>query len=252
MHGNRGFGSGGPIIRNTGANIMAGNRNSPVPFQKGPAPRSNSNSRNSGMHRRTPSVKSVKSPKISHDRFERHKQSNPFASSESKSAFAAAYTSRSLLCVLDSGSVHHTLRWTSDPSSLSYSQILPLFAEGVRETRHPYVTVARKGFTDLLRAPGSEAKVVPLLAQLTLSIRRCLMGGGDLFEAGCEALCQLSACVGPNLNSHLLQLIVPLKKGTFDKRHITTVLGCFNTLADNGGEEAVRAIKSKVPTFSFA
>lgn len=191
-----------------------------------------------------------KQKSLSQSRFNKNQRPvDPF-DSRMKSRFAQAYSSRSLHCELVHGSVKHTLKWTKDLSTLDYDPLLVLFCEGLRETQHPYTFVARTGVKDLLQDPLGEVKTLPLLPTLALALRNGLNEDScDVFNACCESLCQLSACVGPQMNEHLLAVLVPLKKRMFIKRNTAMVVNALHTLAENGGEEAVMIIKSKIPTF---
>ncbi|XP_070069920.1 uncharacterized protein [Drosophila takahashii] len=66
--------------------------------------------------------------------------------------------------------------WTVDIEKLDYSLYLPLFFDGLAETKHPYKTYARQGVTDLLLAGGE--KIHPVIPQLILPLKSEYQGLG--------------------------------------------------------------------------
>lgn len=52
---------------------------------------------------------------------------------------------------------------------LDYPQYLPLFFDGLRETRHPYDFFSRAGVREMLAKGGD--RVVPLIPQLILPMK---------------------------------------------------------------------------------
>ncbi|XP_026840725.1 parkin coregulated gene protein homolog [Drosophila persimilis] len=68
------------------------------------------------------------------------------------------------------------LFWCSTPQldidKLDYSLYLPLFFDGLAETKHPYKTYARQGVTDLLLAGGE--KIHTVIPQLILPLKNAL------------------------------------------------------------------------------
>jgi len=184
---------------------------------------------------------------ISKSRFQKFKVADPFGTKQS--AFATAYSTRRLYCDLSHGSIKQQLRWNRAIADIPYDPVLVLFCEGLIETRHPYVFVSRAGVKDLL-CSDAEDRVVPLLPRIVPSIRAALMSrNNDTFVAGCKALNQLSGCVGPNLNGHILPLLVPLNKHSNHRRHSNLVTDVFFTLCMNGGKDVIALIKKKVPAF---
>lgn len=61
------------------------------------------------------------------------------------------------------------ISWTVDIEKLDYSLYLPLFFDGLSETKHPYKTYARQGVQDLLRSGGD--KIYPVIPQLIIPIK---------------------------------------------------------------------------------
>lgn len=245
-----------PIIRRTGANVLTdvGRTQRIPPKRQQPQPqrrlRPTLRQRNRNKRTTLSPAHPTNHLRIS-SRLDKHAgHSDPFGSSKGKSPFAAAYSDRRFPCILEHGSIKHTLKWNRDPSTLDYGDILVLFSEGILESKHPYHFVGRVGFRDLLAAEGSEDKVLPFLHKITANIRLALTKRDpDVFDAGCNALNQLSGCVGPNLDQFLHQLIPPLGKRIFDQRHTDLITEVFHTLCLNGSDRVIKLIKKKVPTF---
>lgn len=59
--------------------------------------------------------------------------------------------------------------WTVDIEKLDYSLYLPLFFDGLSETRHPYKTYAVQGVHDLLSSGGD--KIYSVIPQLIIPIK---------------------------------------------------------------------------------
>lgn len=58
------------------------------------------------------------------------------------------------------------VRWTQDLTSLDYQQLLPLFCEGIRETKFPYDFIAVEGVHQLISGqPEKIAPVIPFMVQ---------------------------------------------------------------------------------------
>ena len=74
-------------------------------------------------------------------------------------------------------------------SRLDYSRILPLFFEGIRETDHPYVFVARAGVRDLLTAEGASDRAVMIVAECVRPLRMAFLAREkSVFNAALNAL----------------------------------------------------------------
>ena len=76
---------------------------------------------------------------------------------------------------LQHGSVKHKLHWSKAPEDLPFDPLLVLMAEGIRETEHPLMFVARVGFADMLAVEGCSAQVIPIIPKLIAPIRAALV-----------------------------------------------------------------------------
>ncbi len=197
--------------------------------------------------RSPPSFSSRPSAKL-----DRRRTNNPFATSSSRerSKFAQAYADGAVPCRINHGGVKHQLQWDVPPQDLDYTQMLPVFAHGLSETRHPYVFVAQHGFTQLLTAPDAPGKVVSVLPGVIKPLRAAL-GSRDkeVAKNALQAVHLLSNVVKGALNAHLPQLLIPIKRRCFDRSFQDVIQDLLGAVEENGGDVALRAIKRKVPTY---
>ncbi|KAL5021723.1 hypothetical protein ScPMuIL_000878 [Solemya velum] len=163
---------------------------------------------------------------------------DPFTNSQKhQSAFAAVYANGGVPCRLIHGSVKHKLAWDIAPDQVPFDPVFVTLAEGLRETVHPYTFVSRVGFKELLETNGAANKVIPLVPKIALSVRAALgHSEASVFEAGLDALLQLSETVGPALNPHLKTVLVPISKRMMDKRYKEKVTEALHSLEQNGGK----------------
>jgi len=64
------------------------------------------------------------------------------------------------------------IQWKVDPEKLDYHHYLPIFFDGLRETKEAYVFLAFEGVKDLLAKGGS--KILPVIPQLIMPIKNAL------------------------------------------------------------------------------
>ena len=153
-------------------------------------------------------------------KLDKRKTNNPFATSSNRerSKFAQAYADGAVPCRIDHGGVHHHLQWDVPPQDLDYQQMLPIFAHGLSETRHPYVFVAQHGFTQMLTAPEAPGKVVAVLPLIVKPLRNALASKDKEVAKNALQACQmLSNVVTGALNPHLPHLLIPIKRRCFDR-----------------------------------
>ncbi|CAH1782542.1 unnamed protein product [Owenia fusiformis] len=176
---------------------------------------------------------------------------DPFANpKKAKSAFASVYTNGGIPCRLVHGSVKHKLAWEPPVEQVAFDPVLVTLAEGLKEKIHPYTFVAKMGFKELLEAPHACDQTVQILPKLMPPLRTTLSDSDPgVFDAGLDAVMQLSAVVGPALNTHLKVLLVPICKKLMDKKHRDKVTDLLHTLEQNGGKECTPILKSKAPTY---
>ncbi|XP_043549991.1 PACRG-like protein [Chiloscyllium plagiosum] len=176
---------------------------------------------------------------------------NPFSDPlRQQSIFAAAYSKREIPCRLFHGSVSHRLQWDQPPETVCFDPLLITLAEGLRETKHPYTFVAKEGFKELLEIENAAEKAIPLVPKVVPKLKAALAHSDvEVFERGLCALVQLSAVVGPAVNSHLKHLLTSLSKGLMDKKLKQPITEALQRLEQHGGKESLAIIKSKIPTY---
>jgi hypothetical protein len=121
-----------------------------------------------------------------------------------KTAFGTIYSNGGIPCRLVHGSVKNRLMWNQPPENVPFDPVLVTLADGLRETSHPFNFVAQSGFKDLLETQDADEKAIHVLPKLVLPIKNAIIADDDaVFEAGLNALAQLSDAVGSHLNQHL-------------------------------------------------
>lgn len=124
--------------------------------------------------------------------------------------------------------VHGTrLKWlegVSDPGHLDYHYYLPLFCDGLRDTKHPYDVLAECGVRDLLKAAPN--KVISVVPQLILPIKEALeTHNHGVICRTLRVIQQLVLCESVGL------ALVPYY------RQILPVLNCFKGRNKNLGDQ---------------
>mmetsp|Transcript_17443 Transcript_17443/g.28162 ORF Transcript_17443/g.28162 Transcript_17443/m.28162 type:complete len:271 (-) Transcript_17443:104-916(-) len=186
-------------------------------------------------------------------KFDRLQTGNPFAKSRHETNFSFVYSQGGIPCRINHGGVISRLQWDEDPGSLDYDPLLVTISEGIKETKHPYVFVAQNSFKELLKAPGAKGKTLPLVQQIVRNLRAAMMSkSDDAFRAALEAIKQLSECVGEHLNPHMGALLIQINKKSFDRKHKSAIFDTLLAMDANGGPQATKLIKSKVPCFSYS
>eukprot|EP00947_MAST-08B_sp_MAST-8B-sp1_P000187 g187.t1 len=178
---------------------------------------------------------------------------NPFAKeSSARTPFAKAYVAGAIPCRIDHGCHKHKLKWDREPTEMdSYDPLLVHIAEGLSETKHPYVFVARTAFTELLMADGGVEKTRPLTGQLARPLRMALTSRDDaVFKAALQAVRLLAECVGEDLAPSLQVLLVQISKKSFQPKFKAVIVETLTTISEHCGPEAAGLIKKKCPTFA--
>lgn len=167
------------------------------------------------------------------------------------SIFGNSYESGSIPCRIIHGNAKLNLKWDRDPQSLNYDPLLLNCFEGLLETEHPYKFTSRaiiKNLLDVNIVRGAYEKTKPLLPKIILSLRNSLASTSD-FNDDLVILQLLSELVKEELNIYLHLILQPINKETMQKKHKIKINETLRMLEHNGGEEALKVIKKKIPTY---
>uniref|UniRef100_A0A182Q7I7 Uncharacterized protein n=1 Tax=Anopheles farauti TaxID=69004 RepID=A0A182Q7I7_9DIPT len=158
------------------------------------------------------------------------------------------------------------IAWTVDIDKLDYGLYLPLFFDGLSETRHPYKTYARQGVQDLLAHGGD--KIYPVIPQLIIPIKNALNTRN--VEVMCvtlkiiQQLVMSSDLIGPALVPFYRQLLPmfnaykvkninsgdAIDYGQKNNMNVGDLIDeTLQVLERHGGEDAFINIKYMVPTY---
>ena len=141
------------------------------------------------------------------------------------------YERGDLPCIIDQRNVHNKLAWKSKIESLDFHHYLPLFADGLRETEHPYKFLAREGISDLLEFGGN--KILPVVPQLIIPLKNALnTRNTDVVAFTCRVIQSLATCdVEVERGPLVGQALVPYY------RQLLPILNLFHSKNKNLGDE---------------
>lgn len=193
----------------------------------------------------------VSKPNIPTAKLRRIKLGNPFAvGNKHKTNFGHVYSAGGIPCRIEHGNVNMKLVWSIPPESLEYDPTLIICFEGLLETLHPYSFAAKQCVRELLTAKGAEEKVIPILGRLIPHLKNALTcDNPDTFVEAMNVVEMLSDLVGEHLNQYLHFFLQSINKRSFNLKYKERVFDLMRTLEQNGGQEALKEIKKKVPTY---
>ncbi|MCQ2817301.1 MAG: parkin coregulated gene family protein [archaeon] len=179
------------------------------------------------------------------------KFSDPFLSSQKHATnFGYVYSAGGIPVRIEHGNVKMKLKWDIDPEFLDYDPTLIICFEGLLETKHPYNFAAKQCVRELLLAPRAAEKVKPMLQRLINPLRAALTSNNP--EVFLEAMCvteALSGLVKEELNPYLHFFLQMINKRSFNINYKERVFDLLRVLESNGGEDALKIIKLKIPTY---
>lgn len=197
--------------------------------------------------------------KISSKRFDNMRVAPAFNSGHSR--FTSEYAKGALLCHIDHGTSIHRISWDAphEEICLRRAKLLEICAEGLRETQHPYATIARLAFTDLIALVGCDVLAEETLRRIMASLRDALTSSSEVtssskgtaprikgvFENGLLALQQLAAVEGPRLLPYLHLVLPPLGKRIFSRGHREKIQETVQVLEKFGGADATKALRAR-------
>eukprot|EP00397_Hematodinium_sp_SG-2012_P040877 GEMP01044878.1.p1 GENE.GEMP01044878.1~~GEMP01044878.1.p1 ORF type:complete len:254 (+),score=46.00 GEMP01044878.1:81-842(+) len=195
-------------------------------------------------------IKPAAPVRISQQRFDSIKVTDAFSSSVGIDS--------GLPCHVQHGSSRNDIKWDIPPEEIQ-AQAWPLLitaAAGLQQRTHPHAIKSRNGFADLCSFITTLDAAA--LRQVTSHIRAALIVGlskadktFDVFFAALDALVRLSDALQTDLNPYLGALLAPIAKAAASRNRTVKekVELSLNDVVRNGGEEAGRIIKSKIPCF---
>ena len=177
---------------------------------------------------------------------------DPFGGKKSrcKTAFSQEHSAGSIPVHI--GHTGNTMRlvWDCKPEEVEEGRLLMLAAEGLRETAHPGVFLAPALFESILVRPGiGERTVVPLIDKIIPHIRAVLYEP-ECLSKGVKAIGLISSAVGPHLNKYLPSLLQGIARHLSSKTYRESIESVLILLEENGGPDASKHIKAKVPTYT--
>ena len=193
----------------------------------------------------------VTKPNIPTAKLRRIKLGNPFAvGNKHKTNFGHVYSAGGIPCRIEHGNVNMKLVWSIPPESLEYDPTLIICFEGLLETLHPYSFAAKQCVREMLTAKGAEEKVIPILGRLIPHLKNALTcDNPDTFVEAMNVVEMLSDLVGDYLNPYLHFFLQSINKRSFNLKYKERVFDLMRTLEQNGGPDALKEIKKKIPTY---
>ena len=193
----------------------------------------------------------VTKPNIPTEKLRRIKLGNPFSvGNKHKTNFGYVYSVGGIPCRIEHGNVNMKLVWSIPPESLEYDPTLITCFEGLLETLHPYSFAAKQCVREMLTAKGAEEKVIPILGRLIPHLKNALTcDNPDTFVEAMNVVEMLSDLVREHLNPYLHFFLQSINKRSFNLKYKERVFDLMRILEQNGGPEALKEIKKKVPTY---
>ena len=193
----------------------------------------------------------VTKPNIPTEKLRRIKLGNPFAvGNKHKTNFGHVYSAGGIPCRIEHGNVNMKLVWTIPLESLDYDPTLITCFEGLLETVHPYSFAAKQCVREMLTTKGAEEKVIPILGRLIPHLKNALTcDNPDTFVEAMNVVEMLSDLVKEQLNPYLHFFLQSINKRSFNLKYKERVFDLMRILEQNGGPDALKEIKKKVPTY---
>ncbi|KAL0236912.1 hypothetical protein PCE1_000309 [Barthelona sp. PCE] len=194
----------------------------------------------------TPRTQRKRFNEFTSSRIDVNKRSDPF-SGRPKNGFEDFYESGGLHCRLQHGTRNMKLQWEIPVEQQPYF-ILPIITSGLRDDRHPYITIAQKAFEAFTSSEGARERIQPEIVKIVAEMRQNMSSKSMTVLRGVfTALQQLSRAVQSDLNEHLQKIIVPLTRHARNKQLNDSVMETLMVLACD--DEAMGIIRRRFPTF---
>lgn len=96
---------------------------------------------------------------------------------------------------------------------MPYNPLLVTCFDGLIEEKHPYGFIAFNVCKEMIQEESSASKLIDILTKLIWPLRTALSSSKEeINERGLDVLQLLSDKVGSHLNSHVKNLVTPIKK----------------------------------------
>ncbi|XP_024146452.1 parkin coregulated gene protein isoform X1 [Oryzias melastigma] len=174
-------------------------------------------------------------------------------------AFRKYYERRDLPVVMDYGGRPNSIKWKVDIERIDYHHYLPLFFEGLRETTHPYETLACQGVYDMLDHGGP--KILPVIPLLVQPIREALNTRNHRVMCNMLKVLQRLVTSADGVGEALVPYyrnILPMFNIFKDKKSLDSESGddvadlvkeTLTVMEQHGGQNAFMHIKYMIPTY---
>jgi len=164
--------------------------------------------------------------------------------------FGYVYSAGGIPCRIEHGNVNMKLKWEIEPENLDYDPTLIICFEGLLETEHPYNFLAKQCCRELLCANGANEKVIPILKKIIDPLKMALNSNKEEIFLEAMNLCEtLSDLVKENLNPFLKFFLQSINRRSFNLKYKERVFDLLRVIEMNGGPEATKDIKLKIPTY---
>ena len=142
------------------------------------------------------------------------------------------------------------LKWDIPPENLDYDPTLIICFDGLMETKHPYNFAGKQCVRELLTAKGAAEKLLPILSRLISPLRNALASNNpEIFVEAMNVTEMLSMLVKEQLNPYLHFFLQMINKRSFNIKYKEKVFDLLRVLETNGGDEELKIIKLKIPTY---
>lgn len=176
------------------------------------------------------------------------------------SRFAKEYCKGAVPCRIDHGTCTHRISWDVPLAELHTCRdgLLILCVKGLRETKHPYCTIAHLAAVDLLSLSECQGLHDETLRDVMLGLRAALTAppapapaapgaprSDRTLEHALEVLRLLARAEGERLAPHVHHIAPPLSKHLLSKLYRGAVQEAVQELAMHGGEAVAQVMRKR-------
>jgi len=169
-------------------------------------------------------------------------------SAQTTSHLVEEYERGAIPCRLDHGTCSYRISWDVPDEELQSRRqvLLPLFADGICETRHPYATLASLAFKSLASLSGAEPLSSSSIRAVMVCLRRGIMQQ-ETAASAMQALKQVAQAEGDHIAPHLGLVLPALGKRLFSRiaRDREGAKDLLRHIARHGGEDAKKVMRDR-------